>query len=137
VSPGRTRVGIDLVAVDAVAASIRAFGERYLTRVYTERELHDCRLADERPDASRLAARFAAKEAAMKVLRTADEALPWRSLGIVRDGSGRPCLELDPVAQGVARRSGVEAIDVSLSHEGAYAVAVVVAHGRAAAAAAP
>jgi holo-[acyl-carrier protein] synthase len=133
VSPGsrqtstRLAVGLDLASVEAVETSISVHAERYLRRVYTRRELEDCRNPDGTPNARRLAARFAAKESTMKALRLADEALPWQSIGVRSDESGRPTIELSGRAEELARRRGVKALDVSLTHEGAFAAAVVVA----------
>jgi holo-[acyl-carrier protein] synthase len=136
------RVGIDLVSVAAVAESIEEHGERYLRRVYTERELQDCRkaqdgpnkgeedpseAAESQPSAERLAARFAAKEAALKVLRPADEAIPWSEIEVVRDKAGWVTLALAGKALGAADSQGLKDFAVSISHEGAYATAVVVA----------
>jgi holo-[acyl-carrier protein] synthase len=124
------RVGIDLMSVDAVEQSIRVHAGRYLRRVYTSRELRDCATSAGAPDAQRLAARFAAKEAALKVLRTGDEAIPWQSIGVSADRFGRPSIELTGAAGELARQRGVEALDVSLTHEGPFAAAVVVARMR-------
>jgi holo-[acyl-carrier protein] synthase len=125
-------IGIDLTATDAVAQSLRIHGERYLGRVYTERERRDCARPPGcpdagRPDAVRLAARFAAKEATLKALRREDEAIPWTSIGVCTDGAGRPTLELTGAAAALARRRGVAALSVSLTHEGGFAAAVVAA----------
>jgi holo-[acyl-carrier protein] synthase len=127
---GGLRVGIDLMSVDAVEESIRVHAGRYLRRVYTSRELRDCANSAGAPDARRLAARFAAKEAALKVLRAGDEAVPWRSIGVRADRFGRPSLELTGAAGALAARRGVEALDVSLTHDGPFAAAVVVARMR-------
>jgi holo-[acyl-carrier protein] synthase len=124
------RVGIDLMSVEAVEASIRVHAGRYLRRVYTSRELRDCATSGGVPDARRLAARFAAKEAAMKVLRAGDEALPWQTIGVSADRFGRPAIELTGAAGELARRRGIETLDVSLTHEGPFAAAVVVARVR-------
>jgi holo-[acyl-carrier protein] synthase len=120
-------VGLDLASIEDVQGSINAHADRYLHRVYTRRELDDCRNADGTPNARRLAARFAAKESTMKALRVADEALPWRSIGVRSDGFGRPSIELTGRAEELAYRRGVRALDVSLTHEGPFAAAVVVA----------
>jgi holo-[acyl-carrier protein] synthase len=125
--PAAITVGLDLASVEAVEASIDRHDERYLHRVYTPRELSDCRNGDGTPNARRLAARFAAKEATMKALRTADEPLPWQSIGVRSDGFGRPAIELSGRAQELASARGVRALEVSLTHEGRYAAAVVVA----------
>jgi holo-[acyl-carrier protein] synthase len=121
-----TRVGIDLIAVESVSEALRSHRKRYLERVYTEREIADCRNADG-VDAQRLAARFAAKEATMKVLRPDREAVPWRSIGIRREPPGWVSLELSGAAARLASRSGIVDFDVSLTHHGDYAAAAVVA----------
>jgi holo-[acyl-carrier protein] synthase len=125
-------IGIDLTAADAVARSLRTHGEHYLGRVYTERERRECVRPPGSPDAGcpdavRLAARFAAKEAAMKALRREDEPIPWTSIGVCTDGAGRPTLELTGAAAALARRRGVTGLSVSLTHEGDFAAAVVAA----------
>jgi holo-[acyl-carrier protein] synthase len=123
------RVGIDLVQIAEVRDAVATHGERYLERVYTDGEVRDCR-RKEALVPSRLAARFAAKEAAMKVLRDGDEALPWRSISIVKEPAGRPRLVLTGDAAELARSAGLDEVDVSLTHEGEYAAAAVIASSR-------
>lgn len=116
-------VGIDLVRIDEVRDSLAAYGERYLERVYTEVEQRDCG-----HDPRRLAARFAAKEAAIKALGgDGGEALPWRSIGVEHDSSGRPCLRLTGPAAALARRRGAGRLDLSLTQRTSVAAAVVLA----------
>ena len=117
-----TQVGIDLVRTAEVREAIRCHGRRYLERVYTDEELRDCE-----GSAERLAARFAAKEATMKALGRDDEPLPWRSIGVHRDASGCPSLDLHGPAAELAHRRGLTTLAVSLTHEGALAGAVVLA----------
>ncbi|HZL54852.1 MAG TPA: holo-ACP synthase [Solirubrobacteraceae bacterium] len=120
-------VGIDLVSIEAIEDSIRVHSERYLGRVYTTVELDDCRLPDGGYDARRLAGRVAAKEAVLKVLRVGDEAIPWRAIGVRRNGRGRPSVELTGAAQELARERGIESMQLSITQAGAFAAAVVVA----------
>jgi len=124
------RVGIDMVSIDAVEESISVHSERYLARVYTSTELDDCRLPDGTYNARRLAARIAAKEAVLKVLRIEDEGIPWRAIGVRRDHAGRPCIELTGAAEALAQERGVAALDLSLTNAGPFAAAVVVAEVR-------
>jgi holo-[acyl-carrier protein] synthase len=120
------RVGIDLVEVAAVEESVRTHAERYLTRIYTEREVSDCGgAAAIRPDS--LAARFAAKEATLKVLGPAQEGVGWRSIEVVREAAGSTGLELSGRAAELAHDAGISGLAVSLSHEAGFATAVVVA----------
>ena len=120
------RVGIDLTSVSAVRAAVSEHGERYLERVFTQRERADCDA-----DPSRLAARFAAKEAAIKVLRPdPSTALPWSHIEVVRAPGGHVELELAGLAAEHAQAHGLSGFAVSLSHEGDAACAVVLCSDR-------
>jgi holo-[acyl-carrier protein] synthase len=120
------RVGIDLVSVDSIQKAIQLHAERYLERVYTKDELHDCR-APEGVDPLRLAARFAAKEATLKVLRPTDEAIPWNAIEVLRDPAGWVELKLSGSAATLAAASGLSDFSVSVTHEDRFASAVVIA----------
>jgi holo-[acyl-carrier protein] synthase len=80
-------VGTDLVQVSEVSKAMERFGERYLRRLFTEAELSYC-LESAEVAPSRLAARFAAKEAALKVLRLTDQSFSWRSIEVARNPGG-------------------------------------------------
>jgi holo-[acyl-carrier protein] synthase len=121
------RVGIDLTSVTAVQESIRTHAERYLERVYTDAEVADCR-TPAGLDAERLAARYAVKEAAMKVLRPRDDdAVPWNTIEVHRPASGSVEVELSGRAAELAAETGIGELVASLTHELEFAAAVVVA----------
>jgi holo-[acyl-carrier protein] synthase len=115
------RIGCDLQRVDVVHDAIRDFGARYLDRVYTPAEQASYRTGG----ASSLAARFAAKEAVMKLLGTADGVDP-RSIEIRTSADGRPQVHLDGSAAAMASEARIDQIDVSLSHTGDLAMAVAI-----------
>jgi holo-[acyl-carrier protein] synthase len=116
------RVGIDLVRAATVAAAIAEHGDAYLQRVYTPQEVADCKA-----DPLRLAARFAAKEATMKVLEPdPDAALPWTAIEVVRNAPGAPTIRLHGAAARLAETVGLTTFAVSFTHEDEYAAAVVV-----------
>jgi len=122
-------VGIDLVSVESVEDSLRQFGDRYLTRVFTPQEVEDCSDGG-RPSAERLAARFAAKEAAIKALRLPPGAsLGWHSIELVRSPEGWTELRLTGEALRLADSRGLSTLAVSVTHEGGMAAAVVTACG--------
>ena len=120
----RVVVGTDLVEIRQVAESIARFGDRYLKRVFTAHELATCGEGADR--ASRLAARFAAKEATLKVLRPVDHGIDWRTIEVHREEGGHCEMILRGAACDLARAAKINSLSVSLSHEAAYAIAVVV-----------
>ena len=123
---GAIRVGTDLCSVQDVAESVATFGDRYLQRVYTPHELEYCG-QDPARSAERLAARFAAKEAVVKVLRPRDARPEWRTIEVQRDPEGWCELSLTGSAAELAREAAITSLSVSLSHEAGLANAVVVA----------
>lgn len=124
---GRLRCGIDLVRVADVAECVARYGERYLRRVYTEREMRDCFGPAAGVVLQRLAARFAAKEAAFKVLEVDREPPAWTDVEVRRLPSGACALELRGRARALADEQGLGELAVSLTHEGDVALAVSVA----------
>ncbi|MBJ7356462.1 holo-ACP synthase [Nocardioides sp.] len=119
------RTGCDLQPVDVVRDAVRHFGARYLDRVYTPAE--QASYAAGGP--ASLAARFAAKEAVLKLIGTAD-GVDLRSVEIRTPavGGGRPAVHLTGRAAELAEEAGVDAagIDVSLSHTADLAMAVAI-----------
>jgi holo-[acyl-carrier protein] synthase len=124
--PPTLRVGIDLVQISRVTESLEKFGERFLRRVFTDREIA---FATDAPchTAERLAARFAAKEATIKALALAEQPTSWRDIEVRRAPSGDCVIQLNGGVGRAAALAGVTELVVSLSHEGDYAAAVVVA----------
>src|SRR5450755_4599160 len=125
-APSRVLVGVDLTRITEVADSIERFGDRYLQRLFTEHELASCH---GHPDtvAEGLAARFAAKEATIKVLKPEAARPEWRSMEVHRTPSGACEMRLTDSAARRAGELGITDLAVSLSHEGGMAAAVVVA----------
>jgi holo-[acyl-carrier protein] synthase len=123
-----TAVGIDLVMVSRVQASLARFGERFLRRVFTDGEIAYAR-SSPASTAERLAARFAAKEAAIKALDLADRSvgIGWRQIEVAREDSGKCRLILHGAARAAADSAGVAELSLSLTHEGDYSAAVVLA----------
>ena len=74
----------------------------------------------------RLAARFAAKEAAAKALG-APSGVRWREIEVVLADGGRPTLRVTGRTAEVAAAAGISSWHVSLTHDAGVAVAVVIA----------
>ena len=113
--------GVDIIEINRVAAVLERYGDRFLHRIYTPGELEYCR---GRP--SKLASRFAAKEATMKALGTGVRGVGWKDIEVVRAPSGAPSIQLHGRAKSRAERLGVQEISVSMSDSRDNAVAFVV-----------
>ena len=122
----RLCVGIDTVLVSGVRDSLAAFGERFELRLFTAHERAVSHSGDADP-AERLAARFAAKEAAIKAFGLSEVGIDWRQIEVHRAGDGRPTLRLHGRAAEHVRSLGATDTALSLSHDGDQACAVVVA----------
>jgi holo-[acyl-carrier protein] synthase len=86
-------LGNDMIDIRRVERTIERYGERFLTRVFTETERlkSDGRVGR----AASYAKRFAAKEACAKALGTGfRRGVFWRDMGVVNLPSGRPTLQL-------------------------------------------
>jgi holo-[acyl-carrier protein] synthase len=117
-------VGVDIVEISRIQASIERHGDRFLRRVYTEGELA---YADGRLSA--LAARWAAKEAAAKALGTGIGDVSFQEIEVICDARGKPDLVLHGEAARLAARLSLNQFALSLSHAADYALAFVVAQG--------
>ena len=114
------RVGTDLTVVARVERLIDTVGEAFLARTWTAGER-----ADSAGRAESLAARWAAKEAALKALGAGVDEVPMTDIEVVAG----PALVLHGVASQRAEALGLREWVVSLSHDGGLALAVVVATG--------
>src|ERR1700739_1551339 len=121
-------LGIDLEEVQRVQGAIERQGERFLKRIYTEKERAYCEQFKDKYE--RYAGRFAVKEAAMKALGTGwSRGGRWVDVGVVRQGGGRPSLELKGEARKIADAMGVKNIAVSITHTSEQAIAQVIFEG--------
>ncbi len=120
----RVLLGIDLTEVPRIARALERWGERFLTRVFEPGEIQRSR-REPRAFAEHVAGRFAAKEAAMKALGTGWRGLSFRDIRIGRDARGKPQLFFYGRALARARELGVRAAEISISHTGDLAAAVV------------
>lgn len=117
--------GIDIAEVPRIAQAIARHGDRFLKRIYTEGEMRYCDSKANRME--RYAARFAAKEAAMKALGTGwNRGVRWRDVEVCREPGGRPTIEFSGKAAEFARALGAKHVSISLSHTPEQAIAHVI-----------
>ena len=125
-----TGIGIDLCEIARIRRALEGpQGARFRARVFTDDEQRYC----ERRRATRFqsyAARFAAKEAAMKALGTGwGDGVAWRDIEVRRAEPAAPEIVLHGRAAEIARGRGMVRWHLALSHTAAAAIAWVLAEG--------
>src|SRR5437762_2408270 len=117
--------GIDIAEVHRIAEAMGRFGNRFLHRVFTEGEMRYCDSKANRVE--RYAARFAAKEAAMKALGTGwNHGVRWRDIEVSRQTGKRPTIRFHGKAAEFAGRLGASNVALSISHTPEQAIASVI-----------
>jgi holo-[acyl-carrier protein] synthase len=118
-------LGLDIAEVDRIEEAIARHGAPFLERLFTPAEASYCERHKNRYE--RYAARFAAKEAAMKALGTGwSRGVRWRDIEVAREPGGKPTLHLAGVARQIADQLGVKHISLTITHSGNLALAQVI-----------
>jgi holo-[acyl-carrier protein] synthase len=118
-------IGVDIVDITRIQSLLDRYGERFLRRVYTEKETAYAMSGAK--TAERLAGRFAVKEAVMKALGTGKSmGILWRDVETVRGRMGKPDVHLHGQAGKWAKLRGGGAVHVTITHDGGKAVAFVI-----------
>jgi holo-[acyl-carrier protein] synthase len=118
-------VGIDIIEVYRIRDTI-ARTPRFVDRVFTDAEREYCESRGAAA-AQSFAARFAAKEAFLKALKTGWRGkIQWQDIEVVRDAEGVPSLNIRGEARGVLDRLGAPTIHLSMSHTAEHAIATVI-----------
>ena len=126
--PNIMGLGIDATDIDRVASVIRRYGDRFLTRVFTDAEV--AYSTRRRVPAIHFAGRFAAKEAAMKALGTGHtQEVLWRDVEVVRV-DGPPQLRFHGGAAKRFASMGAESSLLTITHSETLAIAQVLLLGR-------
>ncbi|MGH7487368.1 MAG: holo-ACP synthase [Terriglobales bacterium] len=123
------KVGTDICSIQRVNDTYTRYGTRFVQRILTAAE-QEYVLSKPIHTVQRLAVRFAAKEAASKVLGTGWRGVGWKEIEVTKHSSGEPALKLHGRAAQRAQHLGLTNFEVSLSHEKEYATAFVVGYGQ-------
>jgi holo-[acyl-carrier protein] synthase len=112
-------LGVDIVEVARIEKILKKWGERFLQRVFTQKEQDYCS-RKAHPEQS-LAARFAAKEAVLKAIGTGlSGGVNWTDVEVVNTESGKPEVRL---GKNLLEKVGNKKILLSLSHTREWAIA--------------
>jgi len=121
-------VGVDIIEVERIRRIVGSHGDKFLGRVFTDREIRYCRRCAH-PE-QRFASRFAAKEAVLKSLGLGwQQGTRFRDVEIQTNALGAPAVELHGRTLQMSAQLGIRRFHLSLSHDKHYAVAQVVAEG--------
>ena len=120
--------GIDLIECPRIRQMWERHGDRFTRRLLTDDELAYVRR--HRDPVPRLAGRFAAKEAVLKVLGTGWRGkIAWRDMEILNDEHGRPHVTLTGECRRIADDLGITRVLVSITHTENYAAATAIGVG--------
>jgi len=118
--------GIDLVDFARLEKIIQRHGGRFLNRVFTRREQSDADSVRNRIE--KLAGRFAAKEAVLKLIGTGWRGgIAWTDIEVVNHPTGQPVVEISGEVKRIADAAGIEQITLSITHTANFAIASAVA----------
>jgi holo-[acyl-carrier protein] synthase len=118
--------GIDLVDFGRIEEMVERHDERFLERVFT---LNEQKYADMNKNRiEKLAGRFAAKEAVLKLLGTGWRGkIAWTDIEVINNDLGEPIVNITGEVEKIARQKGINHISVSITHTSNFAIASAVA----------
>ena len=117
-------VGVDMVKVSRVRASLERFGDRFARRILSGAEFEEFQRAGRQ--AAFLAKRFAAKEAVAKALGTGfRQGMTLTQISVVHDSLGKPGLRCTGRASALMEAKGIQESHLSITDDDDYALAFV------------
>jgi holo-[acyl-carrier protein] synthase len=118
--------GIDLVDCPRIEDMVKRHGRRFIDRVYTAAE--QAYAESNKNSIEKLAGRFAAKEAILKLLGTGWRGkIAWTDIEVVNNSAGQPEVTLSGEVKKIADELGIKHVSVSITHTANFAIASAVA----------
>ena len=118
--------GIDLVDFERIESMLNRHGQRFLDRVFTAQEQSDAESINTRSE--KLAGRFAAKEAVLKLLGTGWRGkIAWTDIEVINGPAGAPSVNISGEVKRIAEETNIEQITLSITHTANFAIASAVA----------
>lgn len=118
-------IGIDIIEIDRIKDSVEKFGDRFLNKIYTQKELDYC--LKKKYKYQHLAARFAAKEAVYKALATGwNEDVSWQNIEISNEPNGMPIVTLQGKLKKILHKG--KDLKISMSHSRDYVACMAIVY---------
>jgi len=115
-------IGVDITEIERINDLINRYGNRFLKRVFTDKEIEYCN--KKATAASSYAARFATKEAVFKATGLGlNQGMSWRDIEVLNDQNGKPFIKLSGITK---EKLNSKKIHLSLSHSKGHAISMVV-----------
>jgi holo-[acyl-carrier protein] synthase len=122
-------IGIDIVKIERIEQLMKRWGNVFLDRVFTEREILWCQRKAKPSECFAIC--FAAKEAFLKAIGTGlRNGISWKDVEVEHEPSGKPYLSFRRRAKELIQANRIEGSFVTLSHDQPFAVAHVVLEGK-------
>ena len=118
--------GIDLVDFPRIKEMYERHGQRFLDRVFTQAEQQYA--LGVKNIIEKLAGRFAAKEAVLKLIGTGLRGkISWKDIEVTNTPMGEPKISLSGEVEKIATKKKIEQITISITHTAEFAIASAVA----------
>jgi len=118
--------GIDLVDFPRIEQMVQRHGERFLNRVFTQAEQKYAQ--QNKNNIEKLAGRFAAKEAVLKLMGTGWAGkIAWTDIEIINNSQGQPQVTLSGEVKKIAEQLHIGHVSISITHTANFAIASAVA----------
>jgi len=118
--------GIDLVDCPRIEAMVERHGKRFIERIFTASE--QAYAEANKNGIEKLAGRFAAKEAILKLMGTGWRGkIAWTDVEVINNSSGQPEVTLSGEVEKIAGKLGIKHISISITHTANFAIASAVA----------
>ena len=118
--------GIDLVDCPRIEEMLKRHGDRFVQRIFTTAEQTYAQTNKNKVE--KLAGRFAAKEAVLKLMGTGWRGkIAWTDIEVINNSSGQPEVILSGEVEKIAARLGIKHVSISITHTANFAIASAVA----------
>lgn len=118
-------IGIDIIEIDRIKESVEKYGDHFLNKIYTQKELAYC--LKKKYKYQHLAARFAAKEAVYKALATGWNAdVSWQNIEISNEQNGMPIVTLQGKLKKFLHKG--KDLKISMSHSRDYVACMAIVY---------
>ncbi|NLY45270.1 MAG: holo-ACP synthase [Tissierella sp.] len=118
--------GVDIVQISRIEKLLNTKKDLFLNRVFTEKEIDYINKKGDSPNT--VAGLYASKEAISKALGTGIGRIALKDMEINHDTNGKPLVFISSEKEALLRELGINKFDLSISHDGDYAIAFVIGY---------